>query len=310
MEHNIGIFCHRGLYGCTDVNQDFLSKPYAKGDTLKTIPPENTYTSIKAALDAGYGVETDVCMTKDNVLIITHTNRLPMHTRDADKSDYVSRCLFSDIKKMKTGMSGKREAFLSYEQFLNLIENYPQLPINVEIKGTIEPNNALPPQTSPTITEQLTKITPEHIKRRIIWSSFSSETIADFKKHNPEVSVAQLFCESKNDEPFIFNGLSDRYLQFNLENLKQISKKISLEAVHVEISCLAENDVLEFCRKNHIHVRTWALLERNPEKDDGARQNILKVSELSKKYPDLHFDIITDYATAVKKILGVRQSLF
>ena len=304
MENKIHLFCHRGLYGCTDVNQDFLRMPYAKGTALKDLPPENTYTSIKAAFDAAYGVELDVCMTKDNILVVTHTNHLSVHTYDASENDYVSTCLLSDIKKMKTGIGGKTESFLTYEQFLDLFKNYPNLSANVEIKGTIEPKNALLPQTNPTITEQLTKVTPENIKKRIIWSSFSTGMIADLKKLNPQARVAQLFCGLKKEEPFIFQGLPDRYLQFNLKNLKQISKTISLEAVHVEISTLSDNEELKFCRENSIHIRTWAILERNPEKDNIAQQNLLKVFELSKKYPDLHFDIITDYAPSVTQLLS------
>lgn len=304
IKNGIGLFCHRGLYGCTDVNQSFLKMPYAKGENLKNLPPENTYTSIKAAFDKGYGVELDVCMTKDNVLIVTHTNHLPVHSYDASDTDYVSTCSFSDIKNMKTGIGGQTESFLTYEEFLKLFQNYPDLLVNVEIKGTIEPQNALPPQIKPTITEQLTKVTPEHIKKRIIWSSFSTEMITDFKKLNPDAHVAQLFCEPKTEEPYIFAGLSDRYLQFTLNNVMQITKDISLEAVHVEISTLFENDVFEFCRKNNIHIRTWALLERNPEKDNEAHQNILKVFELAKKYPDLSVDIITDYAPIITRMIG------
>ena len=301
MENRIHLFCHRGLYGCTDVNQDFLRMSYAKGAALKDLPPENTYTSIKAAFDAGYGVELDVCMTKDNTLIVTHTNHLSVHTYDASETDYVSTCLFSDIEKMKTGIGGKTESFLTYEQFLDL---FPNLSANVEIKGTIEPKNALLPQTNPTITEQLTKATPENIKKRIIWSSFSTGMIADFKKLNPQARVAQLFCPTHEEEPFIFQGLPDRYLQFNLKNLKQISKIIPLEAIHVEISTLSDNEALKFCQKNSFHIRTWALRERNPQKDSLAQQNILKVLELSRKYPPLHLDIITDYAPLVTQLLS------
>ena len=53
MENKCLIFCHRGLYGCTDVNQNFLKMPYAKGELLSQLPPENSYTSIKAAFDLG-----------------------------------------------------------------------------------------------------------------------------------------------------------------------------------------------------------------------------------------------------------------
>ncbi|MBP5352902.1 MAG: hypothetical protein J6Y91_03965 [Alphaproteobacteria bacterium] len=304
MENKINIFCHRGLYGCTDVNQDFLRMPYAKGASLKDISPENTYTSIKAAFEKGYDVELDVCMTKDNKLIVTHTNHLPVHTYNASDSDYVSTCLLSDIEKMKTGIGGQTEPFLTYEQFLDLFISYSELRVNVEIKGTIEPQNALPPQENPSVVEQLVKITPEKIYNRIIWSSFSTEMIAELKKLKPEAKVAQLFCEFKDNEPYIFENRTDKYLQFTYENIKTIHKQIPLEAAHVEISTLNDDEALAYCLSNSIYIRTWALLERNPDKDLNAKQNIQKLLQFKEKYPSFCFDIITDYAPVVEKIIS------
>ena len=302
MKNKSYIFCHRGLYGCTDVNQNFLKMPYAKGELLSQLPPENSYTSIKDAFDAGYNVELDVCMTKDNVLIVTHTNHLPVHVKGVSEADYVSTKTFQEISEMRTGIGGKTEPFLTYENFLDLFQQYNNLLVNIEIKGTLEPKNALPPQESPSVVEQLIKTTPEKIYNRIIWSSFSSEMITELKNLKPEAKVAQLFCEPKDNEPYIFENRTDRYLQFTYDNIKSLHKQISLEAAHVEISTLQDNTALKYCIDNAIHIRTWALLERNPEKDLNAKQNIQKLLQLNEKYPTLCFDIITDYAPIVEKI--------
>ena len=305
MEQNKScIFCHRGLYGCTDVNQNFLKMPYAKGELLSKLPPENSYTSIKAAFDVGYNVELDVCMTKDNFLIVTHTNHLPVHVKNALETDYVSTKTFREISEMKTGIGGKTESFLTYERFLYLLQQYPDCFANIEIKGTIEPDDALPPQKSPSIVERLFNNTPERLNNRIIWSSFSTEKISQFKKLNPKAKVAQLFCELKDNEPYIFENRTDRYWQFTYKNIESIHKQVHIEAAHVEISTLCDNDALAYCFHNGIHIRTWALLERNPEKDLIAKQNMQKLIQLKKKYPDLCFDIITDYAPIVEKFIA------
>lgn len=307
MKNKSGIFCHRGLYGCTDVNQDFLKMPYAKGELLSQLPPENSYTSIKAAFDAGYNVELDVCMTKDNVLIVTHTNHLPVHVKGALETDYVSTKTFQEISEMRTGIGGKTESFLTYENFLDLFQQYNNLLVNIEIKGTLEPQNALPPQENPSIVEQLIKITPEKIYNHIIWSSFSTQMIKELKKWKPDAKIAQLFCEFKDNEPYIFENRTDRYLQFTYENIKSLHKQISLEAVHVEISTLNDDKALDYCLSNNIYIRTWALLERNPNKDLNAKQNIKKLLKFKKKYPSFGFDIITDYASIVEKIISVTE---
>lgn len=295
------IFCHRGLYGCTDVNQSFLKMPYAKGERLSQLPPENSYTSVKAAFDLGYSVELDVCMTKDNSLIVTHTNHLPMHAKGASKADYVSTKTLREISEMKTGIGGKTEDFLTYEKFLELFAQYPDSFANVEIKSTIETYNALPPQENPSIVEQLIKITPRTAERRIIWSSFSTEMIVELKKLNPEAKVAQLFCGLQNAEPYIFANRTDKYLQFTHKNIKDVHKQVPIEAAHVEIRTLCDNETLVYCRDNGIRIRTWALSERNPEIDSAAEQNLLKLKE---KYPSLGFDIITDYAPIAERIVA------
>ena len=305
MKNKSLIFCHRGLYGCTDVNQDFLKMPYAKGELLSQLPPENSYTSIKAAFDAGYNVELDVCMTKDNVLIVTHTNHLPVHVRGALETDYVSTKTFHEISEMRTGIGGKTEPFLAYENFLDLFQRYNNVLVNIEIKGTLEPQNALPPRENPSVVEQLVKITHEKLYNRIIWSSFSTEMITELKKLKPEAKVAQLFCEPKDNEPYIFKNRTDKYLQFTYENIKNIHKQLPLEAAHVEISTLNDDEALAYCLNNGIYIRTWALLERNPEKDLNAKQNIQKLLQFKEKYPSLCFDIITDYAPIVEKFINI-----
>jgi len=304
MKNKIGIFCHRGLYGCTDVNQSFLKMPYAKGENLSQLPPENSYTSIKAAFDLGYSVELDVCMTKDHFLIVTHTNHLPAHVKNALETDYVSTKKLSEILKMETGIGGKTESFLTYQQFLDLFQRYPKVQANIEIKGTIEPKNALSPQVKPSIAGQLYQMTPRELDKRIIWSSFSTEVIEEYKKLNPQAKVAQLFCEQKETEPYIFKDRADRYWQYTLQNIQSVSTRIPLDAAHVEIGTLNDDERLAFCMNNQIRIRTWALEERNPEKDKNACQNILKVLYLARKYPTITFDIITDYAQVVTKILA------
>lgn len=173
----------------------------------------------------------------------------------------------------------------------------------------MEPKNALPPQENPSVVEQLIKVTPEKIYNRIIWSSFSTEMIMELKKLKPEAKIAQLFCEPKNNEPYIFENGTDKYLQFTYENIKTIHKQIPLEAAHVEISTLNDDKALKYCLNNDIHIRTWALLERNPDKDIGAKQNIRKLLQLKKKYPALCLDIITDYAQVVKKSLTAYSTI-
>lgn len=296
------IFCHRGKYGCTDIGQDFLKEDDVKGQNLIFLEPENSEASIRAAFESGFYAETDVVMTKDKKLIATHTNDLYLHSKDAKKGDYASNMTFENIMKMKTGMGGKTSNFLTYEKLIELLEEYPNAIINIEIKGTIEPENSLPEPQNPTLVEQLVKLTPTHLFSRIIWSSFATSNLVKIKSLKNNANIAQLFAISNVDKRPIYPNTDDMYYAFTIPNIKTVISKINMNAFHVVISSLTKES-LDFCNEHKIAIRTWAFMERNPKKNELAKQDILNLVSLSKQYTDVEIDIITDYADEVIKLI-------
>jgi len=138
----ITIFAHRGS-GVTDIGPQDL--PEAKGDNLKNIPPENSSEAIETAFKNSYSVEIDVTMTVDRHVIVTHTNDLSRHSPEArtlfyetGERPFVSQKTFEEIKQMSTGLGGKTAPFLTYENFIGLLDRYSNVRANIEIKGTIQ----------------------------------------------------------------------------------------------------------------------------------------------------------------------------
>lgn len=298
------IFCHRGFWGCTDIGLDYLSASDAKGKTLSVIPPENSEESIIAAFEKGYNIEIDVVMTKDCEIIVTHTNKLSLHSKDAHITDFASEKRWSEIAKMRTGLGGRSGPFLKYERFLDLMKLYPLACANIEIKGTIQPKDSLPELENPSLIDNLIKTTPIELFPRIIWSSFALSNIVKMKTKMSISNVAQLFCEPKPCENPIYPNTDDCYLQFSIANIKNIMKILpSLDGVHPSIDTLT-TELIEFCISNNLIIRTWALQERNPSYNSMAKEHIMAIKKFLIQYPKLKLDIITDYADDVLNILN------
>jgi hypothetical protein len=129
------------------------------------------------------------------------------------------------------------------------------------------------------------------------------------KERKPKARVAQLFAEparliEKSIEDPVYRSTSDLYMQFTVENLKKLDPRI--KGAHPSIDSLmtaAGAAAAKYCAENKIAIRTWALGEKNPGKNEEAKKQIMNVLNLKKRYPDLSIDIITDYAPDVQSIL-------
>lgn len=300
------IFAHRGFYGCTDINQEHLTKEDVKGENLKNTPPENSEQSIIDAFDRNFNIEIDVVMTKDRELIVTHTNELALHSLNAKREDFASQMLLEDILKMQTGMGGKTSPYLTYDKFLSILEKYKNLTANVEIKGNIHPKLTMNELENPTIVEKLVEKTPQKLFKQIIWSSFSFSNLIEIRNLNENANIAMLFYPQCIEETKIYTNKTDLFMQFNLQNIKMIHNTIpNINAVHPCIDSLINEDVIKFCVNNNITIRPWILFEKNPQKNHEAKDMILKVKELQHQHDSLNLDIITDFPNEVKSLIEI-----
>lgn len=297
------IFCHRGKFGCTDINQAFLQQDDVKENALKTLAPENSEESIKAAFNSGFCAEIDVTMTKDKHLIVTHTNSLYMHSINAKKDDFVSNKTLSEIEGLTTGIGGRCCDFLTYDRLMILFSNYLDLYLNVEIKGTIQANGFIVEPQNPSLVEKLAEQTPTQLIPRIIWSSFATSNLIKIKKLIPQAKTAQLFSLDNEDMIKIYPNTDDKYLKLSINNLENVLEKAKISAIHPPIKAV-NSDIAEFCLKNNLAIRTWEFEERNPAKNKDAFDAIANILNIKRTYPKLDIDIITDYADSVFNIIS------
>lgn len=144
----------------------------------------NSYAAFKAALDAGlYGVEMDVNMTKDGVLVVYHDG--------AAKGRCFNDTKFNDIKDKIVLKNG--EHLPKVEDFLKLAANYPDTKLYIELKfsksfnlekkcvdtllkllkkyGLYDPQRVIPISFSANICKYLAQVAPEFRTQYITYNS-------------------------------------------------------------------------------------------------------------------------------------------
>jgi glycerophosphoryl diester phosphodiesterase len=151
--------------------------------------PENTMLSFEKALGMGCtGIETDVHMTKDGVLILMHDE---MVNRTTDGTGFIKDYTYSEIKKLDAG-SWMSEEFKnvrvpSAEELLLLVRE-KDVVVNIEIKsGIIIYDN---------IEEKLIELIHNYnMEDRVIFSSFNHYSMVKCKEIDKNIKTGLLYGE-------------------------------------------------------------------------------------------------------------------
>ncbi len=108
---------------------DFLGVYYAHRGlhNNESKAPENSLAAFKKAVEAGYGIEMDVQLTKDKVPVVFHDFTLK---RICGKEGKVCDYTFQELKEFK--LCGSEERIPAFEQVLNLVGG--KVPLIVELK--------------------------------------------------------------------------------------------------------------------------------------------------------------------------------
>lgn len=92
--------------------------------------PENSMRAFKKAVDAGYGIELDVQLTKDKVPVVFHDFTLK---RVCGVEGKVSDYTFEELQKFS--LCGSEERIPRFEDFLKLVDGKVPLIIEYKIPG-------------------------------------------------------------------------------------------------------------------------------------------------------------------------------
>lgn len=138
--------------------------------------PENSLPAFTRASQSGYGIETDVQMTKDGVLVVFHDDTLDRMT---GVHGVLSDCTFEELRKMR--LIGTDCQIPTFEEFLQAANGANLI---VEIKSHANIGEV----------EQKTYDMLKTYKGNYCVESFNPLIIRWFKKHAPEVIRGTLSC--------------------------------------------------------------------------------------------------------------------
>ena len=93
----------------------------------ETDAPENSMAAFKKAVDAGYGIELDVQMTKDGQVVVTHDFHL---RRNCGVDAQVNELTYEELKQYPIMKSDERIPL--FKDFLELVDG--KVPLVVELK--------------------------------------------------------------------------------------------------------------------------------------------------------------------------------
>ena len=174
-------FAHRGLHG----------------DGV----PENSMTAFKRAIDSGYGIEIDIRLSRDGVLVIHHDPTL-LRVCGIDK-----KVIDLDSAELKTvKLSGSNDTVPTFLELLDVIDG--RVPLLIEIKSDIHERG---------VALQFVKEI-EGYQGEFLVQSFNPLALRTVRRHRPDIPLGILSTEyTKTDKyrgKLLYRGLEKLYFNF------------------------------------------------------------------------------------------------
>lgn len=130
---------------------------------------ENTMTAFRAAVAAGADmIETDVHMTKDDVLILIHDHTVD---RTTDGSGNTAEMTWAQIAQLNAGDAFYPEAVPTFEAFMAWVTD-EKISINIEIKEYYSPENEA--RCARCIDQIIETVEKYNMRDRTILNSFDA----------------------------------------------------------------------------------------------------------------------------------------
>lgn len=177
-----------------------------RGVFNNTSIPENSMSAFKKAISLHLGIELDVQLTKDNVLIVFHDDNL---YRMTGINQDVSKAIYSDIKKYH--LLDSKETIPTLQEVLELVQD--KVFLDIEIKSTRKKRE---------IVDLLEKTLYGY--HNYVLQSFDPRIVRYLKKKNPTMMVGYLMNRSINLYHIFLN--SKLMIRYSKADFLAIHKKL------------------------------------------------------------------------------------
>ena len=166
--------------------------------------PENSMAAFKLAVDAGYGIECDVQLSKDGVPVIFHDFTLERVARNEDGTPAKGKVIdYTYDELMQFRLLGSNERIPKFEDFLELVGG--KVPLIIELKIELKDLSVCP-----KVNDLL-----RDYKGVYCIESFNPLGLMWYRKNNPGIMRGQLSDEFHKEKPEEFNS----FLYFSLTYL-------------------------------------------------------------------------------------------
>lgn len=170
------------------MNDTFLTRlPIAHRGLHDGNRPENSFSAFRAAINAGYAIETDVRLSKDNRLVVFHDDTLLRMTGTAQK---VEKLTADELQQLR--LSGTRERIPLFSEFLEELGG--KTPLLLEIKN-------MPDTDTEAYIAKISEAL-EGYKGEYAVQSFQPFYVKAFKKLRPEILCGVLGTAQSSKEDF------------------------------------------------------------------------------------------------------------
>lgn len=208
--------------------------------------PQNTIPAFKKAIELGAdGVEFDVQMTLDGVLVVCHNFTVD---QTSDGSGFISEMAFSELRQLDFGswfspeFSGTKIPTL--EEVLDTVKDMKL--INIEIKRPSVPHR------QDVVQKTVDTIRRYSISDHLVVSSFDYCVIDEVKRIAPEIKCGLLYSFRDRKRSEMDRG---KYLT--------MVKQHRAKAVHPTYNYLFLPIYLLRCKIHHVDINAWGV--KKPE---------------------------------------------
>lgn len=195
--------------------------------------PENTIPAFSMAQDMqADGVELDVQMTKDHVLVVCHDETI---NRTSNGKGYLKDYTLEELKKLdfcNGNLAYEGVQIPTLEEVFALLKP-GKLTINIELKTGVF--------FYPGIEESVIALTRKcGFEDRVIYSSFNHYSIKKIQELDRQARTGFLYCDGTMDMP-------------------SYGQKHKVNALHPAIYNLQYPDFMEECRQKGLDVNVWTV---------------------------------------------------
>ncbi|WP_326497923.1 glycerophosphodiester phosphodiesterase [Clostridium sp. ZS2-4] len=237
--------------------------------------PENTMLAFEKALELGAtGIETDVQMTKDGVLILMHDELV---NRTTTGRGFIKNYTYKEIRKLDAGSwfrgDFKNIKVPSLDELMDLLMD-KNIQLNIELKNNIILYEELEEKV-------IQKIYKYNMQNKVIISSFNHYALEKCKEISPEIKIGLLYIAG-------------------LYEPEKYAKRLGAEALHPYFYAVNNDEIIKNIKKTGLMLNPYTVDEESYMKffvDHG-------VDGIITNYPDKLNKILTE-KNKNRKSLGV-----